>query len=189
MRHYTPGQTPDEPPETTGSIPFGVKLLAVIAGIVILVMGAESMRQDYREIRKLTHLDTDYRAQPGTWVQVKVRQDSSGSGKFYPDVLFEYFVGGKSVWGWRLSLEEHPRPEGYWENRLAGYRVGDTVTVHVNPLDAKDSFVEMKTDGLIRPLLKGLVGLAFCVFGAFLLFIPLGGWLRSLRGRSRSPSR
>ena len=182
MSHYKPAQSSDETsgPGSPG-LPFGVQLLAVIAGIVIFVMGAESILQDYRDIHKITHLESEYRAQTGTWIQLGVRQDSSASRKFYPDVLFEYFVDGKSVWGWRLSLEEHPKPKEFWEERLKGYKVGDTVTVHVNPEDGKDSFVEMKTDGIFRPLLKGLVGVAFCVFGGLLLIIPVGGWLKKKR--------
>jgi hypothetical protein len=182
MRHYIPGQSPDETSgDAAPGIPFGVQLLAIIAGLVILVMGAKSIGQDYRDIHKMTHLDSEYQALPGKWLQVNVRQDASNSAKFYPDVLFEYFVQGKSVWGWRLSLEEHPHGREYWAKRLAGYKVGDTVTVHVSPADAKDSFVEMKTDGIFRPLLKSLVGVAFCIFGGLLLFIPLGGWAKKLR--------
>lgn len=179
MDHYKPGQASDE---TSGAgspgIPVGVQLLALIAGIVIFVMGVESILQDYRVIRGLTHLDTEYKTMRGTWLQVKVRQDSSSSGKYYPDVLYEYFPEGKSVWGWRLSLEEHPKGAGYWEGRLGNYKVGDTVTVHVRPEDPKDSFVEPRTDGIFRYLLKGLVGVGFCVFGALLVLIPLGGWLK-----------
>ncbi|MCD6024059.1 MAG: hypothetical protein K0Q91_975 [Fibrobacteria bacterium] len=179
MGHYKPGQASDE---TSGAgspgIPFGVQLLALIAGIVIFVMGVESILQDYRVIRSLTHLDTEYKTMRGTWLQVKVRQDSSSSGKYYPDVLYEYFPEGKSVWGWRLSLEEHPKGAGYWEERLKNYKAGDTVTVHVRPEDPKDSFIEPRTDGIFRYLLKGLVGVGFCVFGGILVFIPLAGWLK-----------
>jgi hypothetical protein len=179
MSHYKPGTSTDETSEAgSPGIPFGVLLLAFIAGIVIFVMGVESIHQDYKVISGLTRLDTEYKTIKGTWLQVKVRQESSGSEKYYPDVLFEYFPNGKSVWGWRLSLEEHPRDKQYWEERLKGYKVGDTVTVHVRPSDPKDSFVEPRTDGIFRYVLKGLVGVGFCVFGAFLVLIPLGGWLK-----------
>jgi hypothetical protein len=182
MRHYTPGTSPDETSgDASPGIPFGVQLLAVVAGIVIFVMGVESILQDYRIVRSLTHLKTEYDTMTGTWLQLKVRRDSSSSGKFYPDVLFEYFPEGKSVWGWRFSLEEHPKAEGYWEERLKRYKVGDTVTVHVRPSDPKDSFIEPRTDGIFRYLLKGLVGVGFCVFGAILVLIPVGGWLKRKR--------
>jgi hypothetical protein len=182
MSHYKPGKSADETSgDTSPGIPFGVQLLAVIAGIVIFVMGVESILQDYRVIRSHTHLETEYTQMKGTWIQVKVRQDSSSSGKYYPDVLFEYFPEGKSVWGWRLSLEEHPKGEGYWEERLNNYKVGDTVTVHVRPGDPKDSFVEPRTDGIFRYLLKGLVGVGFCAFGGLLVLIPFGDWVKKKR--------
>jgi hypothetical protein len=184
MRHDTPGNGTDEPVEQGGGrIPFGVQLLAFLAGIVIFVMGVESILQDYRVIRSLTHLDTEYTPMKGTWLQVHVRRDSSSSGKYYPDVLFEYFPEGESVWGWRLSLEEHPREEGYWEERLKHYKVGDTVTVYVRPGDPKDSFVEPRTDGIFRYVLKGLVGAGFCVFGGLLVLIPVGGWLKRKKSK------
>jgi hypothetical protein len=158
-----------------------VQLLAVIAGLIILVLGAKSVLQDYDVIHKLTHLDAEYRATPAKWVQVKVRQDTTGGGEYYPDVLFEYFVEGQSVWGWKLSLEEIAKPEAYWKERLKNYREGDTVTAYVNPkrpTDPNESFVEMRHDGLLRPLLKGAVGVAFCLFGGFLVLVPIGGWLK-----------
>jgi len=179
MSHYKPRQASDETSEAgSPGIPFGVQLLAVVAGIVIFIMGLESIRQDVHVIRSLTHLDTEYTSMKGTWLQVKVRQDSTSTGKYYPDVLFEYFPEGKSMWGWRLSLEEHPRGKGYWEERLKSYKVGDTVTVHVRPGDPKDSFVEARTDGIFRYLLKGLVGVGFCLFGGLLVLIPAGDWIK-----------
>lgn len=186
MRHYTPANGSDEPAEQGGGgVPFGVQLLAVIAGLIILVLGAKSVLQDYDAIHKLTHLDTEYKATPAKWVQVKVRQDTTGNGEYYPDVLFEYFTPeGKSVWGWKLSLEEIAKPEAYWKERLKEYRVGDTVTAHYNPkrpTDPNESFVEMRHDGLLRPLLKGAVGVAFCLFGAFLVIVPIAGWMKPKR--------
>lgn len=159
-------------------MPFGVQLLAVVAGIVIFVMGVESILQDYRAVRKITRLEESYVKMPARWLQVGVRADAGSSSKFYPDVLFEYFPDGKSVWGWRLSLEENPRSREHWEQRLAGYKAGDTVTAYVSPTDPKDSFVEPRTDGVFRYVLKGLVGVGFVVFGGLLVGIPTAGWLK-----------
>ena len=159
----------------SGKTPIGVRLLALIAGIVLIIMGIRSVGQDVIEIRKLTAL-SDFSATSGKWLQVSIRQDSTGaSDEFYPDVLYEYFVNGKSIWGWRLSYEDQSRPKTYWDMRLKGYRKDDSVMVYVNPHDAKDVIVEKKTDGLLRPILKALVGSGFALFGFVLvLFVALG---------------
>ena len=162
------------------SVPFAVQLLGFLAGAVILMLAGKSVLQDWRLAHKLTHLDALYEAVPATWVKVAVRRDASGDAEFYPDVLFDYHVGGKSVWGWRFSLEETPHDSAYWAERLASYAVGDTVTAFVNPKDPKDSFVEKKTEGTTyRIRLRAFMGLAFCLFGGTLVVLALSGWLRN----------
>jgi hypothetical protein len=155
----------------SSNLPFGVKALAIIAGIVLIIMGLRSISQDVVEIRKLTSLSKFEKTQ-AKWLQVSIRQDTTGSsGEFYPDVLYEYFVQGKSIWGWRLSYEDQSQPQSYWEKRLIGYHKDDTVSVFVNPQDPKDAVVEKKTDGLLRPVLKALVGCGFAGFGLILVIL------------------
>ncbi len=165
----------DPPEEKQAShTPFGVFLLSFIAGIILVVLGGKSLHDDYRVLHKLTHLDEEYRPTTAKMLQVQVRRDSLQSGdKCYPDVLFEYFVEGKSVWGWRFSYEEEPRHRAYWEKRLARYRVGDTVTAYVSPLDPKDSFLEKKSDSLLRPGLKTAMAAVFVLIGILLTLIPV----------------
>ena len=163
-----------EDSEDIQSLPAGVRVISLVAGIILMVLGWKSLVPDYQLFHKLTHLDQEYAPTPGKILQVKLRDDSTNRGdKCYPDVLFEYFVNGKSIWGWRFSHEEEPRHRAYWEKRLGRYHVGDTVTVYVSPLDSKDAIVEMKTDSLIRPLFKILLALAFMAFGGLLLAIPV----------------
>ncbi len=167
---------PKRHPDDTGKIPAGTQILALIAGLVLAVMGLKSMMQDYRIVHRLTHLDQVYRPTPAKFLRVGERRDTSGAvNAYYPDVLYAYSVRGKSVWGWRFSFEEEPRPFWYWQRRLDRYHVGDTVTAYVNPHDPKDSFVEDKHGNLLRPLLKGAVGLGFFLAGAVLFVIPVMG--------------
>ncbi|HAO98747.1 MAG TPA: hypothetical protein DCQ83_01745 [Fibrobacteres bacterium] len=176
-----------EPPEDIESLPFGVRFLSLVAGLMLVLLGGKSLISDYRILHKLTHLDSEYRETPATMLQVRVRRDSAESGdKYYPDVLFEYFVNGQSVWGWRFSLEEEARPKAYWEKRLNSYHIGDPVTAHVSPLDPKDSFVETKRDSLLRPVLKLLMAAVFVLFGMLLFAFPVASFagkvFRSSRG-------
>jgi Protein of unknown function (DUF3592) len=153
---------------------------------MIAFMGLKSVLQDYRSIHKLTHLDEEYRAIPAKFLLVQTRRDTTTSKEeYYPDIRFEYFVAGKSVWGWRFSWEEEPRSRSYWEKRLERYHAGDTVTAYVNPDDAKDSFVEKKWDNLFRQFLKAAVGLGFMGVGGILCVIPVMGWFEKLLGRDR----
>ena len=165
--------------------PMGVQLIALAAGLILMVLGWKSLTDDYRLLHKLTHLDQEYRPTASKILQVKVRRDSLESGdKYYPDLLFEYFVEGKSIWGWRFSYEEEPRHKSYWEQRLARYHAGDTVTAYVDPANPKDSFLEKKTDSLIRPLLKALLAAVFVLFGALLFAIPASTFLGKLLKKS-----
>ena len=164
--------------------PVGVHLIALIAGVILIVLGWKSLTDDYRLLHKLTHLDEVYRPMPSKMLQVASRRDSLESGdKYYPDVLFEYFVDGKSIWGWRFSYEEEPRRKAYWERRLASYHPGDTVTAYVDPANPKDSFIEKKTDSLIRPLLKALLAGVFVLFGGLLFAIPAMTFSGKLLGK------
>jgi hypothetical protein len=160
------------------SVPFGVQLLAFLAGFLILLMAGKSVLEDYRLGYKLTHLDEIYEPVTATWLKVDTRRDAKDPDAHYPDVLFEYFVDGKSVWGWRLSLEERPSDSATWNARLAGYAVGDTVTAYVNPRDPKDSFVEKKTEPVNRLMTRAILGAAFGLFGGTLVVLALSGWLR-----------
>lgn len=165
--------------------PAGVRWLALLAGLLIAGLGAKSVSQDIRIIHKLTHLDALYPPLPAKFLKVDVRNDSLGkSSDWYPDVLFEYFVDGKSVWGWRFSFEEEPQSKAYWEARLRNYQLGAHVTAYVNPLDPKDSFLEKKRDGLARPILKALLGMGFSLAGILLFGLTVWGWIRNLLGRN-----
>ena len=185
MARYRPkSPSPAEEPAAGASVPFGVQLLALLAGLVFLLLAGKSVLQDYRLGYKLTHLDEVYETAPAKWLKVDVRRDASGSDEFYPDILFDANVNGQSVWGWRLSLEEIPGDSAYWAARLAPYRVGDTVTAYVNPLDPKDSFIEPKTDGIRRLISKAIMGVAFGLFGGTLVVLSLLGFLRRPRASS-----
>ncbi len=170
-----------EDSEDIQSLPVGVRLLSLVAGLILMVLGWKSLVPDYQLLHKLTHLEQEFLPTPGKMLQVQVRRDSLGSGdKYYPDVLFEYFVDGQSIWGWRFSYEDEPRHKAYWEKRLSQYHVGDMVTTYVSPKDSKDSFVEMKRDSLIRPLFKALLAAVFVLFGAFLFAIPVTAFIGKL---------
>lgn len=166
-------------PEAPASTPFGVQLLSFLCGLLVAYLGAKSALQDGRLIRKLTHLE-EFTETPGRFLQVQVRRDSSGSGEYYPDVLYEYFVDGKSIWGWRLSYEDEPRPEAYWKERLAaaGYAAGVTVPVYYNPAEPKDSIVEKKRDSLYRVVMKMGLGILFLAAGLLLAILPAAAWIR-----------
>src|SRR6478672_10835474 len=123
-----PGAYREEEQESGGT-PLGVQILAFLCGLLVAYLGFKSTWQDFSRIDKLHHLDRMAET-PGKFLQVKVRRDSTGSSDdFYPDVLYEYFVDGKSIWGWRLSYEEEPKPKAYWESRLANYAQGAAVPV------------------------------------------------------------
>lgn len=175
---YRPQNPSPEQRADGATIPFGVRLLALLAGTVFLLLAGKSVMQDYRLYYKLTHLDELYEDAPATWLKVEVRRDASGRDEFYPDILFDAHVNGTSIWGWRLSLEEGPADSAYWVERLASYHVGDSVTAYVNPDDPKDSFIEKKSAGMQRILSKGILGLAFGLFGATLIVLALQSFLR-----------
>lgn len=169
---------PQPEPESAGGVPQGVQILAFLCGLLVAWLGFKSAWQDWSRIDKLSHLDR-YVETPGTFLQVKVRRDSLGSGEaWYPDVLYEYFVDGKSVWGWRLSYEEEPRDKAYWEGRLAAYDSGQAVKVYYDPDLPKDSIVEKKRDSLYRIWLKLALGAAFLAAGLGLAGLSLSGWIR-----------
>jgi len=86
------------------STPPGVFVLSIVAGIILMVLGGKSFTYDYLILHKLTHLNEEYQATPAKMLQVEVRRDTTESGdKTYPDVLFEYFVAGKTVPGSTLT--------------------------------------------------------------------------------------
>ncbi len=165
--------------ESVAGTPLGVQLLAFLCGIVVAVLGFKSAHQDLVIIRKLTHLE-NFVEVPGKVLQVKVRVDSTGSSEdFYPDVLYEYFVEGASIWGWRLSYEEKPASKTYWEKRLSGYAVGATVPVYYNPALPKDSILEKRRENLFRNWMKMLLGIGFLTAGLVLVLLPAWSWLRT----------
>jgi hypothetical protein len=169
-----------EETESTAGIPLGVQSLSFLCGLVVAYLGFKSVYQDYESIRKLTHLDR-FIETPGKFLQVKLRADSTGSAEdLYPDILYEYFVDGKSIWGWQLSYEEKPKPRAYWEDRLKGYQLGATVPVFYNPELPKDAILEKKHDGLYRSWMKMLLGSGFMLAGLVLAILPVASWLRKL---------
>ena len=93
-------------------------------------------------------------------------------------MLYEYFVDGKSIWGWRLSYEDEPKSEDYWKGRLAGYAEGKSVPVYYNPALPKDSIVEKKRDSLYRIIMKMALGIAFFAAGVLLAVLPAAAWIR-----------
>lgn len=171
------GTAPQPELEPAGATPMGVLLLAFLIGLVFAVLGFKSAWSDYQLIDKMTHLDR-FTETDGKFLQVKVREDSLASGDFYPDVLYEYSVAGKSIWGWRLSFEDEPRPKGYWEERLAAYRKGAPVKVYYNGMLPVESILEKKHDGLYRLGLRSAMGIGFLLVGLVLALLPLYGWMR-----------
>jgi hypothetical protein len=172
-----------EEPEAAGGTPLGVQILAFLCGLVVAYLGFKSTWSDYIHIDKLRHLER-FSETEGKFLQVKVRRDSAGSeNDYYPDVLYEYFVDGKSIWGWRLSYEEEPKSKDYWESRLAGYAKGAPVKVYYDPAAPKDSIVEKKHEGLYRVWLKMGLGLGFLLVGLVLAVLPVSGWLKRDSGK------
>lgn len=165
-------------PEAAGGVPRGVRVLAFLCGLLVCWLGSKSVRQDWRKIDALTHPDR-LASVPGKFLHVQVRKDSAGSAEeWYPDVLYEYFVEGKSIWGWRLSYEEEPKPKAYWEERLKGYAAGDPVRVFYDPAHPKESILEKKRDSLYRVWMKLGLGVGFVLAGAVLAGLSLAGGFR-----------
>lgn len=158
--------------------PMGVQILAFLCGLVVVYLGCKSTWQDYSRIKKFDRLDGLLETS-GRFIQVKVRRDTTGSeDDYYPDILYEYFVAGKSIWGWRLSYEEEPKPKAFWEARLAGYKQGTPVPVYYDADAPKDAIVEKKHDGLGRIWLKMALGGGFVLVGLVLALLPPWGWFK-----------
>jgi hypothetical protein len=165
-------------PESVSGLPQGVRVLAFLCGLLVCWLGFKSARQDWTRIDKLTHLDR-LAATSGKILHAQVRMDSAGSGKeWYPDVLYEFFVDGKSVWGWRLSFEEEPGTKAYWEDRLKGYAAGSPVGVYYDPAVPKDAILEKRHDNLFRVWMKMGLGAGFLLAGLLLAGLSLSGWIR-----------
>jgi hypothetical protein len=168
-----------EEPESNASLPMGVQVLSFLCGLVVAIMGFKSAFQDYHVIHKLDHLEV-FRSTPGRLLEVKLRRDSSGSDKdWYPDVLYEYFVDGKSIWGWRLSYEEEPKPRGYWETRLKDYAQGAAVTVYYDADNPKEAIIEKKHESLVRLGMRMGLGVLFLLAGLLLAVLPASAWIKS----------
>lgn len=164
--------------EPAGGVPQGVRVLAFLCGILVCWLGFKSARQDWRRIDALVHLDR-LAPVPGKFLHVQVRKDTAASGEdWYPDVLYAYSVGGKEIWGWRLSYEEEPGTKAYWEGRLQGYAAGAPVTVYYDPAAPKESIVEKKHDSLLRVWMKLGLGTGFLLVGLVLSGLSLAGWFR-----------
>ena len=171
-------QTGQEEAEPPGGTPRGVQILAFLCGLVVAYLGFKSTWGDYARLDKLNHLER-FRETEGKFLRVGVRKDTIGSsGDFYPDVIYEYFVDGKSIWGWRLSFEEEPKPKPYWEDRLAAYAKDGVVKVFYNGAEPKESILEKKHDGLFRLWMKMLLGLGFLLVGLLLAVLSLSGWIK-----------
>ncbi len=168
----------DDDSDTSATTPMGVQLLSFLCGLVVAVLGFKSVHQDYRSIHKISHID-EFKQTYGKFIQVKVRRDSTGSEQeYYPDVLYEFFIDGKSIWGWRLSYEERPHPKEYWEERLKGYSPGAAVKVFYEPDYPKDAVLEKKVEGQFRTWMKMLLGLGFFFAGLTLLILPASSWIQ-----------
>jgi hypothetical protein len=164
--------------EPAAGVPQGVRILAFLCGILVCWLGFKSARQDWRRIDTLVHLDRLASA-PGKFLQVRVRKDTLASGEdWYPDVLYEYSVGGQSIWGWRLSFEEEPGSKAFWEDRLKAYAAQTPVTVYYDPAAPKESIVEKKHDNLFRVWMKLALGAGFLLVGLILSGLSLAGWFR-----------
>ncbi len=168
---------------------MGVQFLAFAVGIVLIVLGLGSLRQDWKGMRQLTNLE-DLLETEGRVLKAEVRSDTSGAeDEFYPDMLFEYFIDGKSVWGWRLSLEEKAQPREYWVKRLEKYRVDDRIPVYFDRENPAYSMLEKRNDGLFRPLLSLTVSGGFTLFGLLLALVPLSAWMARFRNRKPGESK
>ena len=179
--------TKSEDTDDIQSLPAGVRIISLVAGVILMVLGWKQLVSDYHLLHKLTHLSEEYRAVPAKILEVNVSRDTARTvDKYHPYIRFEYFVDGQSVWGWHFSYEDEPRTRLYWEKRLSQYHPSDRITAYVNPEDGKDSFVEKKTDSLIAPGLKFLLALAFVIFGLFLFAIPVIAFFGMLF-RSKKP--
>jgi len=164
--------------DSLSSTPAGMLILSFLCGMVVAFMGFKSIRQDFLAINKLTHLE-NLKTTPAKILQLKIRQDSTGSkNDCYPDVLYEFFIEGKSIWGWRFSFEEEPRPRVYWEERLRDYQVGQNVSAYYNPAFPKDAILEKKHSNVLRIWMKMIVGIGFVFVGATLVFIPVWSWTK-----------
>ena len=165
-------------PESAAGVPQGVLILAFLCGLLVFWLGFKSARQDWKRIDTLTHLDRLTSA-PGKLLRVQVRRDTAGSGKeWYPDVLYEFILDGKNVWGWRLSYEEEPGTKAYWEDRLKAYAAGGSVTAYFDPAAPKDAILEKKHDGLFRVWMKLGLGMGFLSAGLLLAGLSLMSWFR-----------
>jgi hypothetical protein len=186
---YRPAAGDSEPRESRDAgVPSGVIWLSLGAGLLFSWMGLRSADKDYADVKRLQSVHT-YAATQARWLKVAVRHDSAGSDEdYHPDVLYEYFVNGESIWGWRLSYEDLPHAKNFWDMRLKPYRVGDTVTAYVSPMDKKEAVIEKRNDGMFRPYLKVAMGLAFAGIGFLLLSIPVWTGMASLR-KQNPPSR
>ncbi len=174
---------PQEEDEPAVGTPQGVQILAFLCGLVVAFLGFKSTWSDYTLIDKMGHLDR-FQETDGKFLKAGIRTDTLGATReYYPDVLYEYFVDGKSIWGWRLSYEEEPKPKAFWEGRVSGYAKGAAVKVFYNRLEPKDSILEKKHDGLYRVWMKMLLGLGFMLVGVLLAVLPLTGWLKRTPGR------
>lgn len=180
MNPPKPGSFSSSEPEGPSTTPLGVQILSFLCGLLVAYLGFKSVRQDYVTLRKLSHLE-EFTVTPGKFLRVQIRRDSVGSPTdFYPDVLYEYFVDGKSVWGWRLSYEEEPRSKTYWEGRLASYSTGGEIQVYVNPSDPKDAILEKKHESLYRTWIKMGLGVLFLLAGLVLAILPAGAWAKNV---------
>ena len=174
---------PHNEPEAASGVPAGVQVIAFLCGLAMAFLGMKSAWEDWRHIDKLSHLER-FTSAPGTFLEVKVRHDSSGSpDDWHPDVLYEYFVDGKSVWGWRLSYEEEPMPRAHWEKRLTGYSKGKAAIVFYDPSEPKESILEKKHDSLYQSGMKLGLGLLFFIAGAVLAALTAAAWMKSLIGK------
>lgn len=183
-----PRPGPSSPEDTDpGSLPPGFAYIGLVAGLFSLVLGIQSLRQDWARYERIGRF-SEWIPVPAQWLKVGVRRDTSGApGEYYPDVLYDYRRNGESIWGWRLSYEEGPQSREAWEKRLEGYRQGDSLTAWVHPRLAGEAVVEKRHDGFFGLYAKAAAGVLFCLAGVAL--IGAGGWSSLTRFRQASPKK
>ncbi len=115
------------PPPSTSDERLVKRLLALLIGLVLVLVaiGAYLFARDV----SIRTESVNWPTVPGTVIASEVSTYSNweGGNQSYPDVTYEYFVGGARY------VDTETRFSGNAEHVVAQYPVGQPVTVHYNP--------------------------------------------------------